>query len=84
MTPKQKEFLVANIKQSLKVNGWVEDRWGNFKRAVSGKEYRVKFQKTSIRYELKVGKDWLNIVSDYIKNVVVSEGSFVIKGSIIQ
>jgi hypothetical protein len=76
MTKKQKADLIIFIKSVLKSSGWVEDRWGNFKKTVSVKDksedFRVKFQKTSIRYEVKC-HGWLNLASDYYKNVKICD-----------
>ena len=63
----------------LKASGvWAEDRWGNFKytgSTLSG-DYRFKFNTTSVRFEKKVvfdsgsvKSDWINIASDYYKNI---------------
>ncbi len=57
---------------------WTEDRWGNFKYTGSNLtgDYRFKFNTTSVRFEKKVifesgsvKYDWINIASDYYKNL---------------
>ena len=73
MTKKQKFEKISFIKSVLKNKGWIEDRWGNFKRTVNGKDRRFKFQKTSLRYEYKYGSKWANMTSDYYKNVKIYE-----------
>lgn len=75
MTPKQRAEHIENIKAVLVKTDWVEDRWGNFKKG----DERVKFQKTSIRHEAKVGSSWMNLKSDYIKNIEVFEQAVIIK-----
>ena len=87
MTPKQRQEHQTNIIRTLIMNGWSVDRWGNYKKTSdSGKLYRVKVQKTSMRLERKMegaGGEWFNVVSDYFKNIVVSNGHVAIKGKVI-
>ena len=56
---------------------WERDRWGHFQTVHNGQTYRLKMQELSIRFERKVlvaGKaEWMNIASDYYKNVTVGE-----------
>lgn len=76
---------IANI---LKAQGWAEDRFGNLK-AKSG-IVRVKFQANSIRVEKKITfkpndfytrpPEWVNVVSDYYKDISLSDGQVCIKG----
>lgn len=81
------------LKTALKSSGYEEDRFGNFKSA-SGLG-RVHIKKTAIRVERKYTPDasvynpkpvsqWMNVVSDYIKNVEVKDGKVVIKGKILK
>lgn len=68
--------ILINI---LKASGvWTEDRWGNFKYSgynLTG-DYRFKFNTTSVRFEKKVifesgcvKYNWINLASDYYKNL---------------
>jgi len=80
MTKKQRIEHIENIKSILLENGWLLDRWGNFKRD----DYRVKMQKTSMRYEVKHSTGWINLRSDYYKNVMVTENNFIVlKGKLV-
>ncbi len=80
MTKKQRQNLITCMRETLtKMKGWEEDRWGNFKITVDGKLYRAKFQKTSLRLEVKVGNSWINKTSDYFKNIELIDGGFKIK-----
>ena len=76
---------IANV---LKSQGWTEDRYGNLK-ARSG-TVRVKFQENSLRVERKIAykpspfytkpPEWVNVVSDYYKDIVLVDGRITIKG----
>ena len=67
------EVTIALEKSSV----WERDRWGHFQTVHNGQTYRLKMQELSIRFERKVlvtGKaEWMNIASDYYKNVTVGE-----------
>ncbi len=56
---------------------WKEDRYGHFQTMKGTQAYRLKMQDLSVRFEKRVmitGKaEWLNVVSDYYKNVSVGE-----------
>lgn len=52
-------------KELFKVKGWDEDRWGNLKL----NDFRLKFQKISLRFEHKVGKRWFKITSQYYTRI---------------
>ena len=58
---------------------WNRDRWGHFRTAHNGQAYRLKLQDLSIRFEKSVfvaGKaEWLNLASDYYKNVRITESN---------
>ena len=73
MTKKQKLDKINFIKIILQSQGWVEDRWGNFKITVDNEVKRIKFQKTSLRYEVKIGSRWAKLTSDYFKNIKTYE-----------
>ena len=49
---------------------WTQDTYGHFKIRANGKQYRLKVQATSVRYEVKrQDGSWFNKVSDYYKNI---------------
>jgi hypothetical protein len=75
MTAKQRKDLVQSIKKVLLNKNWSFDRWGNYKRIICDHEYRMKFQKTSLRFEIKIHGHWSNIVSDYFKNISIIDES---------
>jgi hypothetical protein len=84
MNKKQKDLKLQQIKDILCSKGWTEDRYGNFKLQQPTKIYRVKIQDISIRYELQWtradnSKDWVNLRSDYLKNVEIIENNIKIK-----
>ena len=72
------------------VKGWLQsytlmkpDNYGNYKYTASNdKEYRIKFQSTSVRFEVKViheatqyaqkTSEWIRLSSDYYKNIVIT------------
>lgn len=64
------------IQEVLLANGWVGDRWGNLNKVVDGKKHRIKFQDRSLRFEQKNEQYnmWVNLRSDYYKNIVVEDG----------
>ena len=88
MTKKQRQEHLDRIRAVLTENGWVIDRWDNYKKTLSGRVYRIKIQKTSMRVERATnsasGCRWVNLVSDYFKNVTFKGISLVIKGRIIK
>ena len=84
MNKKQKDLKLQQIKNILRSKGWAEDRYGNFKLQQTTKLYRVKIQDISIRYEQQWtradnSKDWINVRSDYLKNVEIVENNIKIK-----
>ena len=64
------------IQDVLVAAGWTFDRWGHLNKVLDGKKHRVKFQDRSVRFEQKNEqyKCWVNLRSDYFKNVVIEEG----------
>jgi hypothetical protein len=84
MTKKQRGNHLEDIINKIKSIGFTIDRWGNFKKEVGNKVYRFKLQKTSLRYELKSGSDWRNIVSDYFSNITIIGDGIEIKGKIVK
>ena len=84
MTKAQRGRHLEDIINKIKSLGFTIDRWGNFKKGVGEKQYRFKLQKTSLRYELKCGSDWRNIVSDYFSNITIIGDGIEIKGKVIK
>ncbi len=73
--------MKEKIKQKLINQGWQEDSWGNLKKD----NERIKFQKTSVRYERGArmydnSLRWINIRSDYYKYIEVNNDGVFIKG----
>ena len=64
------------IQEVLLANGWFSDRWGNLNKVVDGKKHRIKFLDRSVRFEQKNEQYnmWVNIRSDYYKNILVEDG----------
>ena len=80
MTKTKKKALLEAINTILTGFGWVKDTYGNYKKD----DIRIKMNKTSMRYEYKNGSRWVNIKSDYYKNVVITDhNNIVIKGLVI-
>ncbi len=73
MTVKQRKEHIQLIKNALENKNWVLDRWGNYKKPIGGRDFRFKFQKTSLRFETKnVGqKLWSKLISNYFKNISI-------------
>ena len=71
------------IQNVLTKTGWTPDRWGNFiKTDEKGRKLRCKFQDISMRFEVKNVQynQWVNLRSDYYKNIVVEGNSVLIDG----
>lgn len=70
---KEPRELIQNV---LSANGWVGDRWGNLNKVINGKNHRIKFQDRSLRFEQKneLYNMWVNLRSDYYKNILVEDG----------
>lgn len=69
---KGKSIIVDLSQKSLH---WDFDRWGNGKNSgdlLKG-QYRFKFQDNSVRFEKKSGDIWVNLGSDYYKNIQITE-----------
>lgn len=80
MTKKQRKDLLERIDKCLTFSGWVLDSYGHYKQD----DYRIKMQKTSMRYEFKNGGRWIKIVSDYYKNIKISDkNNIIIKGRVV-
>ncbi len=70
------------LKAFLQVHGYVEDRWGHFKKTIAGKDeklvtHRYKMQKTSVRHEVRLGEGnnafWHKRWSQYYCNLEINE-----------
>lgn len=71
--------VIDDVKGILKATGWSEDKWGNYQKTVNGREYRMKFNDTSVRYEVKIrfsdgSSEWSRIKSGYYKDLSVVDG----------
>lgn len=71
ITPRE---VIQNV---LLATGGTPDRWGNFTKNLRGNKVRCKFQDISMRYEMKNEKynQWVNVRSDYYKNILVENGT---------
>jgi hypothetical protein len=50
--------------------GFQPDRYGHYQKTFkNGRTYRLKFGKTALRFEVKYDSSWINLVSDYFKNI---------------
>ena len=65
----QRESIKNFLAQST---GWKVDRYGNL--VNEEKNRRYKFNDTSLRFEVKSGKDWIRVRSGYYKNLTVEDG----------
>ncbi len=73
-TNQRTEILTA-LEQS---NVWKQDRWGHFQHNNGTFQYRLKVQDLTMRFEKQItlsdGKrEWLNIASDYYRNIRLGE-----------
>lgn len=75
-----KQNTRTTIQNTLESHGWTADRWGNYNRMINGRKYRCKFQDMSMRFEVKGEYGWVNIRSDYYKNIQIVDGFVVIRG----
>jgi hypothetical protein len=72
--------LVEKLKANLQSKNWQFDRWGNAKKSVQGKDYRIKFQDNSVRVEVKViyeasqytpeSTGWIRLDGAYFKDLI--------------
>jgi len=67
MTKKQREKHIELITNTLGMHCGPADRWGHFRLG----NYRFKMQKTSMRLEVKIGKDWMRVSSSYFKDITI-------------
>jgi hypothetical protein len=80
---KKNDNIKKEIMDFLSSKGWVKDSYGNYQKKIGDKEFRMKFNDTSVRYELKLkfedmdysgpSSEWRRIKSDYYKDLSVSE-----------
>lgn len=73
MTPKQKRIHTESIVNIIKEVGFTEDRYGNYKKEVDDREYRIKIMKNNLRREVKSGKMWVKLSSVPIVKVDLNE-----------
>lgn len=82
-----KKLTIADTIRNILDNDskWTCDRYGNYISIIGDRKYRVKLQKTSIRYEVYSSnlKEWINLRSDYYKNIVIEDNKISIKGRVI-
>lgn len=80
---KKNDLIEKQIKEFLESKGWKKDSYGNYQKESNGKEYRMKFNDISVRYELKIhhsgteyskpSSEWIRLKSGYFKDLSVSE-----------
>lgn len=82
----------VELKEILRSFGWMDDSYGHMKKSgnvkikdgtVESREYRIKFQKISVRVEVRCKVDatqyspssyfWAKICGDYMKNIKLME-----------
>lgn len=78
------------IASALFAGGWIPDRYGNFKKTYgppgkASRQLRIKMNDISMRYEtlIESTKQWVNIRSDYYKNIEVNGNKVVIRGYVL-
>jgi hypothetical protein len=73
------ETKVRELEAWAVQHGWTKDRYGNMKKEERGRQYRLKFQATSLRHEVRTESgDWVRIGSAYLKDISInSEGRLV-------
>ena len=75
MTRKEvKQFFLNQV--FIGSGAWKEDIYGNLKRKINNKdavqeEYRIKFNKKSMRYEVRVGDKWIKMKTGFYKRLSV-------------
>jgi len=69
------EKKVLEIRAWALAKGYTQDRYGNMKKEEKGRQYRLKFQATSLRHEVRTGSgDWVRIGSAYLKDISLKRG----------
>ena len=67
------EKKVREIYAWAEGRGYTRDRYGNLKKEVEGKQYRLKIQAMSIRYEVRTESgDWVRIRGGYLKDITIT------------
>jgi hypothetical protein len=80
---KRNNLIEKQLKEFLESKGWKKDSYGNYQKESDRKEYRMKFNDISVRYELKIhhtgteyskpSSEWMRLKSGYFKDLSVSE-----------
>ena len=70
-TNKKNQKIIDVMITAIKSKGFVDDRYGNYKKTEDGREYRYKFNATSYRYEKKFGDSWMKLAGAYYKDVKI-------------
>lgn len=67
------EIKLQQIEAWALGQGFSKDRFGNMKKSHNGKEYRLKFQALTIRYEVRTESgDWVRIRGGYIRDIWIT------------
>ena len=68
------ENIKQKVAEFLKAHGCKVDRWGHYtKTRKNDKKYRYKFNKNTLRYEVKLPHGWMRLYSGYWKNIRFNE-----------
>lgn len=73
MTPKQKQEHIVQLKNIIKNNGFIEDRYGNFVQDFGHSKYRFVFKRIVWRLEHKMDFGWFNALSEVISKTNLDE-----------
>ena len=89
MANKKISEKIKEIKEFLSSFGWEEDRFGNLLKEINERNYRFKFNATSVRYEVlyernenvwgelgavKTVREWVRVRSGYYKDIQIKDG----------
>lgn len=79
MTPRQKTRLIEDLESWMTRHGYKEDKYGNYIKTVEDRVYRMKFNKTSLRYEGKVfhadgTTSWVRLRTGYYSQMSINSG----------
>ena len=67
------ERKVREIQAWALEHGYTQDRYGNLKKEHGGKQYRLKIQAVSVRYEVRTESgDWVRIRGGYFKDITIT------------
>ena len=64
--------MKPEIRNWLLDNGWSEDRFGHYKKEMSGNKYRMKVQARTLRYEAWTGTGWVRLRSGSLKGLAIT------------